>query len=330
MNIKDIKEIIDNYHKRKGKVRKLAGFFTKNSSGFDASKGIIQLTAIYNYLQKNIKDGDLTSDHKEILKKCILLRLERMRNSFRDMNTKDKLTDECYILLAKKLGMNIDLLLTPVRVDTKSYTEKPLEKLCFRGDSRKPDVIFSEGLKPRSNGKNRVTSPFVSDEKNVICASDNFKSAAFFPFKKIKNTYIYLVYMENGFDVFDHGVKTLTKQEIIGAVRLGWVKEIITDKTILPQNILAAVEIERVQGNSFLNNAYYWRTFKARKIHFNADANSKLVGMPSFKATIDELNKIISSDEEIPIPVPLDEQKECERYINEYTENQKTMMSCSS
>lgn len=165
-----------------------------------------------------------------------------------------------------KENVGIDFEAPKENLKRRSIQQNHIERICFRGDTRCPELIFKTGFVSfaKSMGFRTmradeiIKEPFESS-MNVVAVSAEFLCAAFFPIK-IKNpdkknndahdyiypkeTWVYIVNVNRGFNVAAHGFTALCETELAENRFLMFPQEIATDH-ITPPNIIGAVKIKR-------------------------------------------------------------------------------------
>ena len=135
-----------------------------------------------------------------------------------------------------------------------------IERLLFRGDTRKPEEIFQNGFTPigeqpenddwgfkletaevEQKRLNSIIRGPLDSSNNVIAGTSRFNAAAFFPMTNVESTWIYLYKIREGFDVRSHAYLSTTLKDTHHRY---FVEEVITP-AVSPENVIAAVRIER-------------------------------------------------------------------------------------
>jgi hypothetical protein len=132
-----------------------------------------------------------------------------------------------------------------------------INRICFRGDDRDPDILFNTGFIPREPEEVIIDPPLVSHDGVVQCTS-RFAAALCFPLNNVIDTWVYIFKLEKGFNVHMHGYEAhadsntnLVMLDLNSAYKM-YVHELITD-SIPPENIIAAVQVKRYARQNYLD-----------------------------------------------------------------------------
>lgn len=127
-----------------------------------------------------------------------------------------------------------------------------INRICFRGDTRAPDDIFSHGFSPRKHGEFFISKPFVSNPNNVVAFTPRFVVAACFPFNvNVEWTWVYVFKARHGINLQMYSYNSrLEKGMRDDEANYLYAQEIISDK-IPPADIIAAVRVLRAPPDRF-------------------------------------------------------------------------------
>ena len=134
-------------------------------------------------------------------------------------------------------------------------------RLCFRGDSRGPEVIFYEGFLPREpmfDNDLLIESPFQSQMRKLVAYTSRFAAAMLFPFdEEVSATWVYVFKARKGFNVHQHGCERSVYEPTNNVLSIGmFLNEHVTLR-IPPEDIVGAVKVIRCKVDPFLSGHYF-------------------------------------------------------------------------
>ncbi len=197
-----------------------------------------------------------------------------------------------------------------------------MRQFFYRGDARKPKVVFEEGFKKRHFFKSAEKNylPFISS--NAISLSSELGAAAAFPLKEEKETYVYFV--RNGKDGYYNLYGESLKESYLFSPyrdiemsedisRLAWANEYVSEKNIKSSDIIGGIRIHRkFSGHREFDNPSSLFSFQVMEYYPNPKFKSKLT---TVEATLIKLiKKYISEGTVLPSKAP---KKSEARFITE-------------
>ncbi len=299
MHKKKLGNLINEYHKSKGFFR---AFAHASHLGGSVSTGIEQLIQIYNKLSDLADNQEIPSTITEELKRVIV-------NYFVDSAKKNQnpydpsiLTNSIFIKLARELENPQYTIVPPTTILEQDFKEEKMDAIVFRGDDRDPKEIFENGfnLKPSRAALKPVKGLFEAG--SAISFSSNILASPAFPINEKKDIYIYIVNIDQGFDLYKHGLLAMKESDITNKNFLKmWPKEFATRNPITSENIAGCLKIHREPGpfGIFMDGQ-----FEIKELIINEYADPTVIKKVCDMYSIQNFNELphkLSGDHMLPI-----------------------------